>query len=216
MKEKQEKQIETVFRIDYSLRNIHSEKMDSSRGDPALRDKKKLPMADLFVAFPMFLGFLLLVPIWIGVMIPLALLSQTVGSIVSLLVPAKRPTKPQMKDSIELKVLKQNSDSEGRIYDIVVFGATGFTGKMAAVYIAKNYGTQFRWAIAGRRRDALEKVRDELLKHNEKLTELGIEIADSFVDASLGRLASSTKVIITAAGTAHKKEPSIFIVFVFL
>ena len=46
-------------------------------------------------------------------------------------------------------------------YDLVLFGATGFTGKMAAVYIAKNYGgsKSFNWAIAGRRKGALEEIR---------------------------------------------------------
>lgn len=172
--------------------------MMESHGDPLIRDKKKLPMADMSSALPGFLGSLALIPIWLGVLVPAALVSQAVGSVAAL--GSSRPKKTQKDDVAELKALKQSSDTEGRIYDIVVFGATGFTGKMAAVYIAKNYGTQFRWAIAGRRRDALEKIRDELVKHNSGLVNLGIEIADSFDDAALGNLVSKTKVIITTAG----------------
>jgi short subunit dehydrogenase-like uncharacterized protein len=35
-------------------------------------------------------------------------------------------------------------------YDLVLFGATGFTGRLAAEYLAKSYGTSISWAIAGR------------------------------------------------------------------
>lgn len=45
-----------------------------------------------------------------------------------------------------------------REFQLVVFGATGFTGKLAVAYLAKQYGTSVKWAIAGRRRDALLKV----------------------------------------------------------
>ena len=42
--------------------------------------------------------------------------------------------------------------SAAREYDLVLFGATGFTGRLAALYIAKTYGLSrggFKWAIAG-------------------------------------------------------------------
>lgn len=45
-----------------------------------------------------------------------------------------------------------------RQYDIVVFGATGLTGKLTAQYIAQNLPTDLRWAIAGRSAQALEAV----------------------------------------------------------
>lgn len=77
---------------------------------------------------------------------------------------------------------------------------TNIIGKIAATYIAKNYGTQFRWAIAGRRRDALEKIRDELVKYNSGLKDLSIEIADSSDDAALNALTSKSRVIVTTAG----------------
>ena len=40
--------------------------------------------------------------------------------------------------------------------DIVLFGATGYTGSLAAEYMAKNFQTSLKWAIAGRSRSSLE------------------------------------------------------------
>ena len=51
-----------------------------------------------------------------------------------------------------------------REYDLVIWGATGFTGKLVAEYLARQYGTgeSLQWAIAGRNRDKLEQVRRRL------------------------------------------------------
>ena len=88
--------------------------------------------------------------------------------------------------------------------DIVVFGATGFTGKMAAKYIARQYGCRFRWAIAGRRRAALEAVRNELSLIDNSLSNLPIIIADSADLVSLHSMTMLTKVVITTAGPFDK------------
>ena len=47
---------------------------------------------------------------------------------------------------------------------IIVYGATGYTGKLVAEYLFKQYGIDgdVRWAIAGRSQQKLEAVRDEL------------------------------------------------------
>jgi short subunit dehydrogenase-like uncharacterized protein len=45
-----------------------------------------------------------------------------------------------------------------RQYDIVVFGATGHTGKLTAAYIARNFPTDIQWAVAGRSAAKLEAV----------------------------------------------------------
>lgn len=45
-----------------------------------------------------------------------------------------------------------------RQYDIVLFGATGYTGKLTAEYIAKSLPTNIKWAIAGRSSNKLEAV----------------------------------------------------------
>jgi short subunit dehydrogenase-like uncharacterized protein len=44
---------------------------------------------------------------------------------------------------------------EDREYDLVLFGATGFTGRLAAKYLANQYGRSINWAIAGRSQERL-------------------------------------------------------------
>ena len=47
-------------------------------------------------------------------------------------------------------------------YDIVIYGATGFTGSLAAAYVAKQYaGKRVKWAIAGRSASKLETIAKE-------------------------------------------------------
>jgi hypothetical protein len=48
------------------------------------------------------------------------------------------------------------------MYDIVLFGATGFTGKLCAQFIAQNYPLTTRWCIAGRSLSRLETLAEEL------------------------------------------------------
>lgn len=48
-----------------------------------------------------------------------------------------------------------------RQYDIVVFGATGYTGKLTAEHIAKELPTDLKWAIAGRSASKLEALAKE-------------------------------------------------------
>ena len=50
----------------------------------------------------------------------------------------------------------------GRELDIVLFGATGFTGALTADYLARNGPEGLRWALAGRSLDKLEKVRAQV------------------------------------------------------
>jgi len=53
-----------------------------------------------------------------------------------------------------------------RPYQIVVWGATGFTGKLVCEHLAKNYQSKVRWALAGRDKAKLSKVRADLVKIN--------------------------------------------------
>jgi hypothetical protein len=51
-----------------------------------------------------------------------------------------------------------------REFDVIVWGATGFTGRLVAEYLLEQYGTgrELRWAMAGRNREKLEGVRGGL------------------------------------------------------
>lgn len=84
-----------------------------------------------------------------------------------------------------------------------MLGSTGFTGKLAAEYIARQYGTkQFKWAIAGRREDAMKRLRSDLAKISPDLDNLDIIIVDTSDESSVGRMVASTKVVLTTAGDA--------------
>ncbi|MBO0843016.1 MAG: saccharopine dehydrogenase NADP-binding domain-containing protein, partial [Nocardioides sp.] len=82
-----------------------------------------------------------------------------------------------------------------REHDIVLFGATGFTGGLVAQHLAAKAPVGLRWAIAGRSAEKLEKVRGSL-----GLPELEVLVADVSDPASLASLAASTKVVVTTVG----------------
>ncbi|TLW91224.1 saccharopine dehydrogenase [Saccharomonospora piscinae] len=87
-----------------------------------------------------------------------------------------------------------------REYDVVVFGGTGFTGGLTADYLARHAPDDCRWALAGRSRDKLERVRERLARINPACAELPLLHADVGDPGSLTRLAESTRVVITTVG----------------
>lgn len=84
--------------------------------------------------------------------------------------------------------------SDERAFDIVLFGATGFTGGLTADYLAAHAPDGLRWAIAGRNADKLEAVRARLGGDVEVL------IADATDAATLADIAARTRVVITTIG----------------
>lgn len=81
-----------------------------------------------------------------------------------------------------------------REYDVVLFGATGFTGRLTARYLAGKTAGSFRWAIAGRDRFKLGEVADEC-DGEPDILEADIEDA-----GSLAAMARSTRVLATTVG----------------
>ena len=86
-----------------------------------------------------------------------------------------------------------------RELDVVVCGATGFTGQLVAEYLAGQYGAdnELRWAIAGRSEEKLRGIRRGLGAAAEHLP---IIVADSADADALGELASRTRVVLTTVG----------------
>ncbi len=81
-------------------------------------------------------------------------------------------------------------------FDLIIWGATGFTGQLVVEYLWQKYGqSQFRWAIAGRDAEKLDKV-----SAYYALKGIPILTADSFDLDALKRLASQTKVICSTVG----------------
>jgi len=95
-----------------------------------------------------------------------------------------------------------------REHDLVLFGATGFTGALTAEYLARNAPADCRWALAGRNQGKLEQLRDRLSQVNPKARDLPLLIADVTDAASLAKVAAATKVVITTVGPyLHHGEP---------
>ena len=86
-----------------------------------------------------------------------------------------------------------------RAYDVIVYGATGFTGQLVAAYLARRYGVGngLQWAIAGRSEAKLEAVRNEL---GSEAASLDILVADSTDEAALVSLAEKTRVVLSTVG----------------
>lgn len=87
-----------------------------------------------------------------------------------------------------------------RDFDIVLFGATGFTGKLVAEYLARAAPEGVRWAIAGRNAAKLEAVRKELASIDGALADLAILVADGHDEASLDALVPKAQVVCTTVG----------------
>ena len=83
-----------------------------------------------------------------------------------------------------------------RPFEIVVFGATGFTGGLVAEYLA-NRSEPLRWAIAGRDASKLERVRERLPKSGSPPS---IIVADASDGHAVAELARQTHVVLTTVG----------------
>src|SRR4051812_12460831 len=90
--------------------------------------------------------------------------------------------------------------ADSRTFDIVLFGATGFTGELTAAYLADNAPTGCRWALAGRNMGKLEAVRSRLAEDPPDLATLELLPADVTDPASLKAVAEATRVVITTVG----------------
>ena len=81
--------------------------------------------------------------------------------------------------------------------DIIIYGATGFTGQLCVKYF-QSLETTAKWAIAGRNQEKLRKVAEE------NLAEVEILIADSDDEVALDNLTLRAKVILSTAGPFHR------------
>jgi short subunit dehydrogenase-like uncharacterized protein len=87
-----------------------------------------------------------------------------------------------------------------RELDIVLYGATGFVGKLTAEYLAKAGGTA-RIGLAGRSTERLRKVRESL---GEAARDWPLIAADSASPSSLNDMAARARVVVTTVGPYTK------------
>ena len=81
-------------------------------------------------------------------------------------------------------------------FDIVVHGATGFTGRLVIEYLLARGDTGLRWAMGGRSLDKLAAVRDEV----GAPASTPLVVTDSADPASLAALMTRTRLVLTTVG----------------
>jgi len=83
-------------------------------------------------------------------------------------------------------------------FDVIVYGATGFTGRLVAEYLAQQYGVggDVKWAMAGRSAEKLASVRDEI----GAPADTPFVVADANDEASLIEMVGRAKCILTTVG----------------
>jgi short subunit dehydrogenase-like uncharacterized protein len=88
-----------------------------------------------------------------------------------------------------------------REFDIIIWGASGFTGRLVANYLFNKYGINgdLKWAMGGRNLDKLKLIRSEVANENVPLI-----VADSNDEVSLNDLTKRASVICTTVGPYAK------------
>ena len=89
--------------------------------------------------------------------------------------------------------------ADKREFDIIVYGATGFTGRLVAEYLVQHYAGRAdapKWAMAGRSADKLAEVRALVGAPDDT----PLVVADASDPASLDAMAARTKVVLTTVG----------------
>lgn len=176
---------------------------------PLEKHGKSLPK----VSMSTFLLTTAFIPVWAVTVLPMSFLylagSAALKPIVSVFRSSSRKlssasTQTKQLDSgyvVFPAVIIPRAD---RQYDIVVLGATGFTGYLAARHLAKTYGVNktVKWAIAGRSEVKLEKVKQDLAKelNMEEISALDTILVDTAMASTLPKLVSQTRVVATTAG----------------
>ncbi len=87
---------------------------------------------------------------------------------------------------------------DARNFDVILLGATGFTGRLVADQLAKR--PSLRWALAGRNGGRLEAVRTELARANPHLAELPLLTVDTSDAVAVSAMAAATRVVCTTVG----------------
>ncbi|GEP33092.1 saccharopine dehydrogenase [Nocardioides szechwanensis] len=87
-----------------------------------------------------------------------------------------------------------------RDLDVVLVGATGFTGTLAAEHLARTAPADLRWALAGRSAEKLSALRDRLAAIAPGLADLELVVVDSHDATALKVLAERSRVVIAAVG----------------
>ncbi|KAL8754766.1 MAG: hypothetical protein Q9199_004101 [Rusavskia elegans] len=95
------------------------------------------------------------------------------------------------------------ASTKSRNYDLILLGATGYTGKLCAEYITTSLPTDLKWAVSGRSHERLSAIVEELESFNAERVQPNIEVATLSLD-DLRSLAKKTRIILNTVGPYHK------------
>lgn len=94
--------------------------------------------------------------------------------------------------------------AEGRIYDIAILGATGWTATICAEHITRTFPTTIKWCIAGRSEAKLEALRETLKTISSDRLQPNIYVIPHLDEAGLEPLILRSKVVINGIGPYHR------------
>jgi Saccharopine dehydrogenase NADP binding domain len=201
-----------------------------SRTSPMEMHGKALPKVSTIT----FLMTTAMIPVWAVTVLPMSILYQVGVAILRTI----RPSSSSSPSSSAVVAAGNSHHSpldsgyvvdpttvlprSKRPYDVIVLGATGFTGYLAARYLMQTYGIQpnkkhpsvpgvesskggaVHWAIAGRSQHKLDQVKhrlkQEFLHLKIDILQLETIIVDTSIPSTLPNLVNQTRVVVTTAG----------------
>ena len=104
--------------------------------DVSLEEKRKLNQTPNVCLF--LLNILVFLPLWFLILLPLTLIYVLIEKLVKLCCCRKK-TGPIPQNDEELQLNPTDTPKNERKFDLVLYGATGFTGNFMAEYLARNY-----------------------------------------------------------------------------
>jgi len=103
-------------------------------------------------------------------------------------------------DATTITTAAQNRDRNQRPYDLIVFGATGFTGSLAANYLAKK--DDVRYALAGRDLEKLQKVANK--SKSDESRSRSVDVYAGSTPEELREITEKANVVLSFAGPFAK------------
>ena len=148
-----------------------------------------------------FLGIAAALPILSVTVLPLTIAYQVGKSLLKPFLP--KPKLPQIDSGYTVEEVDIIPRAQ-RKYDIIVLGASGFTGGLCVRHLAQTYGAgkDIKWAIAGRSKEKLEKLKKQLAIDLKDESMLNIEtiVTDTSIPSSLPALVRDTRAVVSTAG----------------
>eukprot|EP00592_Proboscia_alata_P021938 CAMPEP_0194406474 /NCGR_PEP_ID=MMETSP0176-20130528/4669_1 /TAXON_ID=216777 /ORGANISM="Proboscia alata, Strain PI-D3" /LENGTH=530 /DNA_ID=CAMNT_0039205695 /DNA_START=75 /DNA_END=1667 /DNA_ORIENTATION=+ len=162
-----------------------------------------------------FLGILVAIPIWAVTVLPLSIGWQVGKALLQPLL-GKKSTPGSGLDTARLSAdAPADVDStidiipqSDRKYDVVLLGASGYTGKFAVTHLMETYGIDgdVKWAVAGRNKTKLSATLESVARElnleasSQTVSSVDILLVDTSDPSTLPNLVKHTRVVATTAG----------------